>query len=832
MGRVILDSDDECMSGSCSPVSMQVEGLLPAVSTAEVALGTSSTEVLKRNLEAAHRDFVGSATRFEMGGGDDIDFVSPMRSNKRRKTTNDINFSQSFSKKLERRKSEKTYGQAGRRKRFEDNCAFDALAVLEDHVSTSARTQLSERISEEPLEQITADEFNVTEETGSKSPWKLPGSIRDEFVQHEPLAMFPSLSSTVPNNTLTQQRLLEMTLAPTSLNVDPDPMMLLPDPEHQQSSIPWSTFLTTPSVHKGSPKNSAETAASPEHHSNGLGKSSINGSCDILDTSLGTPKATSALCSQPKLSPITPAKSLRRFEHSRATSEAIELPGSQGLSSDELAPIAGHSLIATKQGGVLKKARQHKRREMDFDIDELSCEASGIVLPEERHQSQPGQSRSERGHDENYTNTQTKRTNIKQATASQSLESDDIAVDFPKENYKPRPSRSRSTRIIEDEPIDYSIRPERAARVRAKRSNTVGGSIGRLVPSSSEKIVRICAMGFSSSQARHALEANGGDLELAGNWLLNNITPASQDIASDAITVPKQDEHAIEKGDEHNLANEGSCRNSPESEEAVIDQTNLAAESAKPSHTDKSYQLLQEEIPVVSDSTVKTAEILTKMFIEDDGNAKSTESPKITSPDPAMPTITQTKVSQVVNKQCGQFKDADPPVPKSKRRRTTHFEGLVETADVELELSSEAPKKRGRGRPRLRPKTPEEIVDVHNDEEEIPDAQPELDAHGSALLEVKSNAKQPDIQPFKANGVSTVSGQEQCPPNTLLELGKKISSSPENTTVSNQSMMHTPQKPRTAPIPVHSPINKSKVPLRVGLSKRAKIAPLLRIVKK
>jgi hypothetical protein len=33
-------------------------------------------------------------------------------------------------------------------------------------------------------------------------------------------------------------------------------------------------------------------------------------------------------------------------------------------------------------------------------------------------------------------------------------------------------------------------------------------------------------------------------------------------------------------------------------------------------------------------------------------------------------------------------------------------------------------------------------------------------------------------------------------------------------------------------VPQHSPINKSKVPLRVGLSRKNRIAPLLKIIKK
>lgn len=56
--------------------------------------------------------------------------------------------------------------------------------------------------------------------------------------------------------------------------------------------------------------------------------------------------------------------------------------------------------------------------------------------------------------------------------SSDHLGSDDMAaIGLPKEQYKPRPSRSRSTQIAV-EPIDYSVRPEKKAKV--KRNATTG----------------------------------------------------------------------------------------------------------------------------------------------------------------------------------------------------------------------------------------------------------------------------------------------------------------------------------------------------------------------
>ncbi|KAI9713528.1 MAG: hypothetical protein M1820_000910 [Bogoriella megaspora] len=55
-------------------------------------------------------------------------------------------------------------------------------------------------------------------------------------------------------------------------------------------------------------------------------------------------------------------------------------------------------------------------------------------------------------------------------TVQPEIGSDEIAIGLPKEQYKPRPSRSRSAQV-DTEPVDLTIAPEKAAR--AKRRKTV-----------------------------------------------------------------------------------------------------------------------------------------------------------------------------------------------------------------------------------------------------------------------------------------------------------------------------------------------------------------------
>ena len=55
------------------------------------------------------------------------------------------------------------------------------------------------------------------------------------------------------------------------------------------------------------------------------------------------------------------------------------------------------------------------------------------------------------------------------------LSSDDElnVIDQAQEHYKPRPSRSRSLKLTGEDPIDYSMRPEKAAK-RTRRTRTAG----------------------------------------------------------------------------------------------------------------------------------------------------------------------------------------------------------------------------------------------------------------------------------------------------------------------------------------------------------------------
>jgi hypothetical protein len=80
----------------------------------------------------------------------------------------------------------------------------------------------------------------------AEKTWVMEGALRDNYDAHEPMAMFPEPSSTVPNATYTQQRLLDEVMNPAFLGIEPETDA--PPYQPAKSSVPWSDFLNTPSV--------------------------------------------------------------------------------------------------------------------------------------------------------------------------------------------------------------------------------------------------------------------------------------------------------------------------------------------------------------------------------------------------------------------------------------------------------------------------------------------------------------------------------------------------------------------------------------------------------
>lgn len=178
---------------------------------------------------------------------------SPLRANKRRKTTNSSQVSTPETK-LARRKTVKTYGSSSKRTRGlldSESSLFDELQVDEQRSTGATITQ--------------REEAELGKPTAEKA-WDLPASIIQDFQENEPVSMFPDPSSTVPDNSTTQQRIIDEAL---SNQMMPPPIQQAEEPTASTTStIPWSTYLESPEVRRDSPSDSTfiliqSTAQSP-----------------------------------------------------------------------------------------------------------------------------------------------------------------------------------------------------------------------------------------------------------------------------------------------------------------------------------------------------------------------------------------------------------------------------------------------------------------------------------------------------------------------------------------------------------------------------------------
>jgi hypothetical protein len=147
-------------------------------------------------------------------------------------------------------------------------------------------------------------------------------------------------------------------------------------------------------------------------------------------------------------------------------------------------------------------------------------------------------------------------------------------------------------------------------------------------------------------------------------------------------------------------------------------------------------------------------------------------------------------------------------------------------------------KKRGRGRPRksdaakLTSAVP--LKEVHSSTKESMQRSEGLSATQDELLESRQEIDVAQINPSIPEPSSL--GAERTATKTAVSPTKQSTpppSTPEQPKQSSKAPLKTPEsKTASKSPPNHSPISKGKVPFRVGLSKRARIAPLLKVMKK
>jgi hypothetical protein len=382
-------------------------------------------------------------------------------------------------------------------------------------------------------------------------------------------------------------------------------------------------------------------------------------------------------------------------------------------------------------------------------------------------------------------------------------EEDFAAMGIPKEQYKPRPSRSRSLKIDLEHPVDYSIRPEKAGKRQSRRSKTTSGAENESPQLTPQKLQQLYDMGFTPNTTQQALKENSNNVDQTIDWLLAN---GAHD---DELAPPR-----VSKS-------KSKVKSSSTKENALHQATEPAKEDA-PSPLKKKRKVsfsVSADVDIFYNDLSKETPTVDATLIDKSPKAQETKSPKVQVVIPMSRTNqnrtegkeqTKTNTSQKVDL-------IDAPSRKPKRRKTTldQPEPTVEHAATLPTPTKE--KKRGRGRPRKEaiPSISSEVV--HGRDEEAPQNKPVLQQMQPKVTPCAETSIPKDTtKPAKATTPQVTEPPAPTPPS--------------KTTPAEAS--RTPEKlPKTA-TSNHSPVSKGKVPYRVGLSKRARIAPLLRVMKK
>ncbi|KAJ4985574.1 hypothetical protein SVAN01_08951 [Stagonosporopsis vannaccii] len=365
---------------------------------------------------------------------------------------------------------------------------------------------------------------------------------------------------------------------------------------------------------------------------------------------------------------------------------------------------------------------------------------------------------------------------------------DDVAdLDIPKEQYKPRPSRSRSLKFGPAEAIDYSVRPEKATKgeKRAKSTPTTASLADSL--STPNRIRQICDIGFTPSTNAKMLQKNNGDVTQTVDWLITNRV-------GDDELVPQTSQMSE------------VTRNRPTS---FIDT---------PVHDDG----FQE-----SDFDVK------QMGATDIDAVPELIEPHLTTAGTNIATSVEVKTPSTVQV----IIPAKSPAPtgeqaqKGFKRRKTALDQPQPMSPVDAVKSAKVEKKRGRGRPRKATKDPASTAPMQEGKDEGLKGQIKVCELSSATNMHPTVQRQEEDLETNTNRTNSGHGFRSLESgDTAIARGR----TPEPAFLPDRPEVEpiTPERVKKAAPREQLPSNRGKMGYRVGLSKRARIAPLLRTMKK
>lgn len=323
----------------------------------------------------------------------------------------------------------------------------------------------------------TSSYIRFSDHSGVKNSGALPaGSFHADFAHHEP-AMFKESGSTIPDNESSHERMVEQALRSKSVRAPSSPGIKLIESDEmpKSSSFPWSASEQT--------EVARSNVARDEH------------------TTVPEPGAENEATMPP--------------EPEDYRQHAISMP----TTGDN--PIPGPAVAV-----MFAPSRHNEphRSSPTVHINPVEISAASVAHPEAVSVEET--QKANRG-----------RKRKVQEESSEPLNSDDIAVGLPKERYVPRPSRRRATSVLE-EPIDYSLIPEKAAK--SKRSKTMGSSA--ILPDMQTQLTsNKSPQSGSKTDPSKKIEAAEPAIASASTSVANdtlNQTPARPSKSSPVVEVP------------------------------------------------------------------------------------------------------------------------------------------------------------------------------------------------------------------------------------------------------------------------------------------------------
>ncbi|KAF2276161.1 uncharacterized protein EI97DRAFT_433571 [Westerdykella ornata] len=367
------------------------------------------------------------------------------------------------------------------------------------------------------------------------------------------------------------------------------------------------------------------------------------------------------------------------------------------------------------------------------------------------------------------------------------------AIGLPQEQYKPRPSRSRSSRAALYESADYSVRPEAASKKRARRSRTTGALAETAALVTPEKVRQICEMGFTPQSTQRALEEHNGDVGQSINWLVAH----NGDVDELALPNPprikrrRKNEAIDAKATEEKVQSSAGYNGSREEKgKDVLDA------------------LSQADLKTGADALLHLE--ASSSNVVDLPGRRSPAKVEVVIPPLAAPTIPASELEGSVAARKTARGEPNTAPAEGKREKPSSDMPRPDQDEQHQKVSGpEKQQRRARGRPKKNPVTATTAVEHTPTEENAPD-EPALVAAEQKPLE---------------QGAPPVSIPDDVVENSILDSIPPTSAAPVQST-------KTPEKQAKPPDSARSPVSKGKVAYRVGLSKRARVAPLLKILKR